>query len=78
MYRFIDHSLRPNFILEDIYKEALLKTEDANRIVIVMRPTWFFCASQEITLAKLREYFTDHAITKLMGDGYTKFKEDEK
>jgi len=78
MYRFIDHSRRPNFDLERGVKEILEKVEDDNRSILVLRPTWFFCETQVITLGKLREYFTDHAITKLMGDGFVKFRDDEK
>jgi len=78
MYRFIDHSIKPNFQLEEIYKEVLLKNQEGLRVVIMLRGAMFFCATQEITLAKLREYFTDHAINKLFGDGFIKFKDDEK
>jgi len=77
MYRFIDHSIRPNFKLEKTY-EVSLKDEDGRRVIIMLRGAMFFCATQEITLAKLKEYFTDHAISKLFGDGYIKFKDDEK
>jgi hypothetical protein len=77
MYRFIDHSIRPNFQLDDLSKELLDKAFYANRTVIILRGSMFFCATQEITLSKLREYFTDHAISKLIGDGFIKFKENE-
>ncbi len=77
MYRFIDHSRRPNFELEKTYNKELENTDDNNRGILVLRPTWFFCATQVITLGKLREYFTDHAIVKLMGDGFVRFRDEK-
>jgi hypothetical protein len=77
MYHFIDHSRKPNFALEELFSQTLRHTKDSDRIIIIIRGILFFCSTQEITLGKLREYFTDHAISKLMGDGYVKFKEDE-
>jgi len=75
MYRFIDHNIKPSFpSIEELNKEI---EDNQITIVVILRPTLFFYASQEITLAKLREYFTEHAITKLFGDGFAKFKEDE-
>jgi len=74
MYKFIDHSRRPNFDLEIGIKEELDKAKDQARIVIILRGVLFFYAGQEITLGKLKEYFTDHAISKFVGDGFVKFK----
>jgi hypothetical protein len=65
MYFFIDHSITPNY-------DFKLPLDDDNWEVEVLRPTWFFCASQRITLGKLKEYFTPHAISKLEGDGFVK------
>ncbi len=75
MYNFIDHNIKPSFPSEEEFKGMI--NGDHLKTVVILRPTLFFCASQEITLAKLREYFTDNAITKLIGDGFVKFKEDE-
>ena len=75
MYRFIDHNIKPSFpSLEELNKEI---DDNHLKMVVILRPTLFFYASQEITLTKLKEYFTEHAITKLFGDGFAKFKEDE-
>lgn len=65
MYRFIDHSRRPNYDFQ-------LKMDDDEWTVEILRPCMFFCVSQKITLSKLKEYFTMHAIVKLEGDGFVK------
>ena len=77
MYRFIDHTLKPNFELEKVYNQELKNRDDDNRSILVLRPTWFFCETQVITLGKLREYFTDYAIVKLLGDGFVKFRDND-
>ncbi len=77
MYTFIDHTIKPNYNFEKIVKDTLLKSEEIDRDIIVLRPILFFYTTQVITLAKLREFFTNHAITKLMGDGFIKFKHEE-
>lgn len=77
MYTFIDHSKVPNYVLEDRYRKILRDAEDSKRLVVILRPTLFFYSTQEVTLGKIREYFTDHAITKLIGDGFIKFKDNE-
>lgn len=77
MYSFIDHSKQPNHIVEKSYEKLLRYEKDSGKLVVIIRPTLFFYPTQEITLGKLREYFTDYAITKLIGDGFIKFKDDE-
>ena len=46
--------------------------------VEVTRGAMFFCKSQKISLGKLKEYFTDHAIAKLEGDGFVKINRGKK
>lgn len=76
MYFFIDHNIRPSFPTEDDLSKVI--DGDHLKTVVILRPTLFFYATQEISIAKLREYFTEHAITKLFGDGFAKWKEDER
>lgn len=71
MYRFIDHSKIPNY-------NWGLTFDDNDCEVEVIRGAMFFCKSQKISLGKLKEYFTDHAITKLEGDGFVKINRDKK
>jgi hypothetical protein len=41
--------------------------------VKILRPCLFFAQDQEITINKLGEYFTLHAISKLIDDGFVKY-----
>lgn len=41
--------------------------------VKILRPCMFFAVDQKITIDKLGEYFTIHAINKLVNDGFIKY-----
>lgn len=46
-------------------------------LVDVKRGVFFFCTSQQITLGKLREFFTDKAIELFEHDGYITIKKND-
>jgi len=45
------------------------------RAVEFLKDAMFYSKGDIITLSKLREYFTESAIRKLMGEGYVEFKD---
>lgn len=50
-----------------------LSQKKDEQMVDILRPTWFFHEEQkDITLGKIREFFTPKAIVKLEKDGYLK------
>ena len=68
MYTFIGHS---NWKLNLPEIHDMYFTNDDTE-VIVLRGILFFYADQKTTLGKIRENFTDTAITKLVHDKFIK------
>jgi len=66
--------MKHEFIGPDIWKHVFNPNNniDENKNVIILRGILFFHAEEKTTLAKIREYFTDHAISKLSHDNFIK------
>ena len=50
---------------------------DDNTGVLILRPALFFHEGQKITMGKLREFFTENAITRFEADGFIKTVNNE-
>lgn len=67
MFKFVGHeSWRMK--LPDDYFDDIYTSDDTE--VLVLRSILFFYADQKTTLGKIRENFTNHAITKLEHDKF--------
>jgi len=56
--------------------EKIRQEPNGLRTVVVIRHVLFFCQTQEISLARLRQYYTDYAIGKFFDDGFLKWKDE--
>ena len=75
MYRFMArHDINP-----PDFSEVLAKMAWENEVEVeILRPMLFFHEGQKgININKLREFFTDNAISRFKGDGFIKLPEDE-
>lgn len=77
MYKFYDTGQRrrfPDFGKSVEEFEVISFTDNSNKIIIVRPILYFYVDQKDITLGKLREFFTNKGIAGLETDGYIKIE----